>query len=179
MVTADRRKSLTASCRCGAVVLEVAGAPIVHAACYCTSCQEAGRQIEQMPDAPPVLGADGGTDLVLYRKDRVRCMQGGERLDAHRLKPELPTRRMVARCCNSAMFLDFTQGHWLSLYRGRLPDAVPPLEMRIMTAERREGVVLPEDAPNYASHAGKLMGRLLTAWAAMGFRRPKVEGVTA
>jgi hypothetical protein len=171
--------SLTASCRCGAVVLEVAGAPIVHAACYCASCQEAGRRIEQLPDAPQMLDADGGTDFVLYRKDRVRCVQGGEQLEAHRLKPESPTRRMTATCCNSAMFLDFTKGHWLTLYRARMPESVPPLEMRVMTADRREGVALPEDVPNYATHSGKFMWKLLAAWASMGFRTPKVEGVPA
>jgi hypothetical protein len=170
---------LTASCRCGAVVLEVAGAPIVHAACYCASCQEAGRRIARLSGAPPVLDADGGTDCVLYRKDRVRCLQGGERLEAFRLKPESPTRRMVATCCNSAMFLDFTKGHWLTMYRARLPDAVPPLEMRVMTAERPQGVVLPDDASNYAGHTGRLMWKLLTAWAAMGFRAPQVVGVPA
>lgn len=174
-----RHGVLTASCRCGAVVLEAAGAPIAHTACYCASCQEAGRRMEQLPGAPPVLGADGGTDCVLYRKDRVRCVQGGERLEARRLKPDSPTRRMVAACCNSAMFLDFTKGHWLTLYRDRLPEAVPPLEMRIMTADRREDVVLPEDVPNHAAYSGKLMGRLLAAWMLMGFRTPKVEGAPA
>jgi hypothetical protein len=170
---------LTASCRCGAVVLEATGAPIAHTACYCLSCQEAGRRIEQLADAPPVLDADGGSDVVLYRKDRVRCVQGGQRLQAHRLKPESPTRRLVATCCNSAMFLDFTKGHWLTLYRARIPQSVPPLEMRIMTANRPEGVVLPEDAPNSAGHSGKLMFKLLAAWAAMGFRTPKVDGAPA
>jgi len=174
-----QHRSLTASCRCGAVVLEAAGAPIVHTACYCASCQEAGQRIEQLPDAPPVLDADGGTDFVLYRKDRVRCVQGGERLEAHRLKPESPTRRMVAACCNSAMFLDFTKGHWLTVYRARLPEPVPPLEMRVMTADRREGVVLPDDVPNYAGNTAKFMRKLLAAWVLMGFRTPKVEGVPA
>lgn len=132
--------------------------------------------MEQLADAPAVLDADGGTDCVLYRKDRVRCVQGGERLEEHRLKADSPTRRMVATCCNSPMFLDFTKGHWLTLYRARIPQAVPPLEMRIMTADRREGVVLPDDAPNALAHSGKLMGKLLAAWAAMGFRAPKVAG---
>jgi hypothetical protein len=50
--------------------------------------RETGGPIDTLPDAPPVLGADGGTDFVLYRKDRVLCVQGGERLEAHRLKPE-------------------------------------------------------------------------------------------
>ena len=170
---------LTASCRCGAVVIETTGAPTVHAACYCASCQAAGRQIEQLADAPPVLGADGGTDVVLYRKDRVRCAQGGERLEAFRLKPASPTRRIVATCCNSAMFLDFTRGHWLTVYRARLPEDVPPLELRVMTADRPEGVVLPDDVPNHAGQPGGLMWRLLTAWAAMGFRVPKVTGAPA
>ena len=174
-----RHSPQTASCRCGAVVLEVVGAPIVHTACYCASCQEAGRRIEQLPDAPPLLDADGGTDFVVYRKDRVRCVQGGERLEAHRLKPDSPTRRMVAACCNSAMFLDFTKGHWLTLYRASMPGSVPPLEMRVMTADRREGVVLPDDAPNYATHSGKFMWKLLAAWISMGFRRPRVEGAPA
>ena len=169
----------TASCRCGAVVLEVTGAPIVHAACYCASCQEAGRQIESLPGAPPVLDADGGTDVVLYRKDRVRCVHGGDRMGAHRLKADSPTRRMVATCCNSAMFLDFTKGHWLTLYRARLPGPVQALEMRVMTSDRREGVVLPDDAPNYAARSGKFMWKLLAAWVSMRFRTPKVEGIPA
>ena len=112
-----RESTLTASCRCGAVAFEATGAPIVSTACYCESCQEAGRRIEQLADAPPVLDADGGTAFILYRKDRVRCVHGGERLTEHRLKPDSPTRRMVSNCCNSAMFLEFSRGHWLTLYR--------------------------------------------------------------
>lgn len=172
------QKSLTAQCRCGQVAFEIVGAPIVSAGCYCESCQEAGRRIEQLAGAPPVLSADGGTDFVLQRKDRVRCIRGGELLEEHRLKPGSTTRRMVAGCCHSAMFLEFSKGHWLSLYRGRLPEA-PPLEMRVMTQERREGVELPGDVPNYATHSGKFMWRLLSAWVAMGFRVPKVDGVPA
>jgi len=59
-----------------------------------------------------------------------------------------------------------------------LPESVPPLEMRVMTADRCEGVVLPEDVPNYAAHSGKFMWKLLAAWIPMGFRTPKVEGVS-
>jgi hypothetical protein len=175
-VNQKQRASVTVACQCGAVAFEAVGTPIVSTACYCASCQEAGRRLEQLAGAPPVLDADGATACVLYRKDRVRPLRGGERLEAHRLKPESPTRRVVATCCNSAMFLDFTKGHWLTLYRGRLPESAPPLEMRVMTSERREGVELPGDAPNYATYSGRFMWKLLTAWAAMGFRVPKVEG---
>lgn len=139
--------------------------------------QEAGRRHQAASGADAVLAEDGGTDYVLYRKDRVRCSSGGELLEERRLKPESPTRRMVARCCNTAMFLDFTRGHWLTLYRGRLPGGIPPATMRMMTADRPEGVILPDDIANYPGHSGKFMLKLLGAWMAMGFRRPAVEGV--
>ena len=84
---------------------------------------------------------------------------------------------MYARCCNTAMFADFTRGHWLSVYRGRLADNVPPATMRLMTAARPQGVILPDDMTNYPRYSGKFMLKLLGAWAAMGFRRPAVDGV--
>jgi len=165
---------LLAACRCGQVAFAVSGRPIVHTACYCTSCRTAGRAFEQAPGATPVVADDGGTDLVLYRKDRVALVKGGDRLSEHRLTPGSPTRRMLANCCNTPMFLEFTKGHWLSFYRGRFPGNMPPLEMRVMTADRPAGAPLPGDVPNYATHSGKFMWRLVAAWAAMGFRRPKV-----
>ena len=174
-----QQKASTVSCRCGEVVLEAVGAPIAHTVCYCASCQEAGQRIEQLAEAPSVLDADGGTDFVLYRKDRVRCVQGGERLEANRLKPVSPTRRMVAACCNSAMFLDFTKGHWVSVYRARIAEPVGPVQMRVMTAERREDVPLPQDTLNYAGYSGKFMRKLIGARIAMGFRTPKVDGAPA
>ena len=124
-----------------------------------------------------VLAQDGGTDYVLYRKDRIRCIQGGDLLQEQRLKPDSPTRRMHARCCGAPMFADFTKGHWLSVYRGRLPDDMPPATMRLMTAERPAGVTLPDDMANYPGRSGKFMLKLLRAWMAMGFRRPAVVGV--
>lgn len=165
---------LTASCRCGQVAFETTGKPIVSVSCHCQSCQEAGRAFEQVPATPAVRDADGGTGFVLFRKDRIRCTKGGEKLQEHRLKPQSTTRRVVATCCNAPMFLEFSKGHWLSLYRNRLPDGAAPLEMRVMTKDRRDGAELPGDLPNYATHSGKFMWKLLAAWVAMGFRTPKV-----
>ena len=180
MARAEDKIGLTsslASCRCGHVKLEISGAPLLASICFCASCQEAGRLHQALPGADTVLGADGGTSYVLYRKDRVRCVAGGDQLDEVKLKPESPTRRLNARCCNTAMFADFTKGHWLSVYRGRAPADTPPPTMRMMTAARPAGVELPDDMANYPGYSGKLMLRLLGAWMAMGFRRPKVEGV--
>ena len=65
-----------APCRCGKVELEIVGAPILRGICYCASCQAAGRLYRAAPGVDSVLAEDGGTDYVLYRKDRVRCIKG-------------------------------------------------------------------------------------------------------
>ncbi len=139
-----------ATCRCGKVKLEAVGRPILTASCYCASCQDAGHRLGRL------LDPDGGTSVVLYRKDRVQCVSGRQHLEEHRLKPDSPTRRVVATCCNSAMFLDFTKGYWVSIYRNRLPTGAP------------------EDAPNHRGHSARFMLKLVATWMAMGFRTPRL-----
>jgi hypothetical protein len=72
------------------------------------------------------------------------------------------------------MFLDFTKGHWLSMFRNRFPTGAPRLEMRVMAKERRAGVEFADDIPSYSGRSGKLMLKLIAAWIAMGFRRPAI-----
>ncbi len=170
-------KTTSATCRCGKVELQIAGEPILRGICYCKSCQEAGRLHQANTGADAVLTEDGGTDYVLYRKDRVRCVSGGDLLEERRLRADSPTRRMCARCCNTAMFLDFTKGHWLTIYRGRLGEDIPPATMRMMTADRPAGAALADDMTNHRGHSGTFMLKIVRAWIAMGFRRPAVDGV--
>ncbi|WP_332817179.1 GFA family protein [Sphingopyxis sp.] len=166
----------TASCQCGAVTLEMVGKPIVAATCYCHSCQKAGKAFAALTGASGVVGADGGTPYLLVRKDRIAWLSGSDELEEHRLQPDAPTRRFVSRCCNSPMFLEFTKGHWLSIYSARIPEGErPQAEMRTIVKDRPDGVELADDIPNYATPSGKFMWRLLTAWVAMGFRAPPLE----
>ena len=164
----------SAPCTCGQVLLEAVGAPILSAVCYCESCRSAARQFEQMPSAPAVLNGDGGIDDCLFRKDRVKIARGAEHLQAYRVTEASTTRRVVAACCNAPMFLDFTSGHWLTLYRDRLPEDAPPLEMGVMAKDLPAGHVPRDDLPTYPTHPARFMVKLLAAWAAMGFRRPRV-----
>jgi hypothetical protein len=166
--------SIMASCRCGQVEFAISSAPIMHIACYCNSCRTAGLQFQQQ-GAAPIVSEDGGTDVVVYRKDQVALITGQDLLSEHRLKPASPSRRMIATCCNTPMLGEFTKGHWLSFYRGRLPAAIPALEMRVMTADRPAAVSLPTDVPNYAGFSGKFMWKLLTSRVAMGFVKPSVS----
>lgn len=154
------------------------GPAIVTAICYCNSCQQAGERMQSLPGAHRVLDADGGTPVVLQRKDRVTFTRGAARLGEFRLKPDSPTRRVVATCCNTPMFVEFRGGHWLSIYRDRLEAAErPTFEMRTMTEDRRAGVEFADKLPSYRRHSGRFMWRLLLAWAAMGFRAPKLDHV--
>ena len=70
------------------------------------------------------------------------------------------------------MFGDFTKGHWLSLYRKRFAAGAPPVQMRIMTADRGADPMPADGIPNHRGFPASFLWRLLTAWIAMGFRKP-------
>lgn len=161
----------TARCSCGSVELEAIGAPITSAVCYCESCQEGSRQIEALPNGRPVCDPDGGTAMVLYRKDLVECSKGSRLLRGYKIRDESSTKRVVATCCNLAMYLHFEKGHWFSMYLAALRGDVPPLEMRLHTKARPAGGDLPNDVPNYPAYSFKFMAKLFAAWIAMLLRR--------
>lgn len=155
-------------CACERVRLEVDRAPILRAECHCTSCRTAGAALH-------TLEPNGGTRFVLYRKDRVRFVAGAELLREHRLTPTAKTRRVVASCCGTPVFLEFEKGHWLSLYAALWPAASrPAMEMRTMTRDLADPSALPADIPNSKTQSPGFMFKLLGAWIAMGFRVPKI-----
>lgn len=162
-------------CACGEVQFAAHGEPMLSVECCCTSCRTAGGKLEQLPGAPRILGQNGATHLILYRKDRIHFKKGTGLLQEYRLRPESPTRRIVASCCNTPIALDYTKGHWLSLYSCLWSvHTRPPIQMRTMTGDALEGVVLADDVPNHKRYAFSFFAKLLGAWIAMGFKTPKV-----
>jgi hypothetical protein len=168
-------RSIDLSCTCGGVRLRVDASPIASVECYCNSCRAAGGKLQSLAGAPVILGAHGGTRFVLYRKDRVHLTQGSQALKEHRLSDKATTRRIVAACCNTPLFLEFHNGHWLSLYGHLWPaDQLPPLELRTMTSDLADPSTLPRDVTNARWQSLSFYYRLLAAWVAMGFKSPKV-----
>ena len=164
------RESLTARCACGQVELAMHGAPIASIACYCDDCQAGAGKIEALPNAAPVKNPDGGTPYLVYRKDRMECSKGREHLHGLKLRPDSATHRVVATCCNSAMYLGFDDvKHWVDVYHFRVQGAVPPIEMRVCTRYKPAGGELSSDVPSYPRFAPKFLGRLLAARIAMIF----------
>ena len=162
-------------CRCGAVMLELSGPPIVTVECCCTSCRRGAEIIEALPGAPKVRAASGAVPYVMQRKDRMRFVTGSEHLTEFRLVPGSKTRRVVASCCNTAVFTEFQGGHWLSLYGILWPESARPKpQLRTMAADLPDGTHLPSDVPNASKHTIGFIWKLLWAWAAIGFRSPKV-----
>ena len=157
------------ACSCGKVECEATGTPILTVVCYCDDCQRGSRQIETLPNAAPVLDADGGTAYVLYRKDRFECRKGRELLLDLRLEERSPTRRVVAGCCNSAIYLDFEKGHWVSAYRARFQGAVPPIQMRIQTRFKPHPDRAPINLPTYRTFPPLFIAKILFARIAMFF----------
>ncbi|MES2097483.1 MAG: DUF6151 family protein [Pseudomonadota bacterium] len=162
-----QRTIRTSQCSCGRVRCEAAGAPILTAVCYCNDCQAGGHQIEALPGATAVLDPDGGSAYLTYRDDRFACVDGAALLVGYKLRDTAPTQRFVASCCNTAMFLKFAPGHWVSAYRAAFDPPLPAIEMRTNVAHRRSDLPLPQDAPSYQKFPLKLFARLLAARIAM------------
>lgn len=166
------KSGLRARCACGKVVLEARGRPIASAVCYCDDCQEAGRQIEALPGAPPVLDPDAGTSLVMYRRDRLDCVEGADLLKPMKVRPDTPTNRHVAGCCNSVMYLGFDDSkHWVDVFRARIEGEPPPIEARMCTRFLPPGTEVPKDAPSFAGFSPKVVLKVMAARLAMLFGR--------
>ncbi|MBV8406629.1 MAG: hypothetical protein JOY64_03295, partial [Alphaproteobacteria bacterium] len=88
-----------AHCRCGAVEVGAWSEPIVVSACYCDDCQTAAQRLAASANGAPAASADGGTEFMLFRRDRIACTRGADRLQAMRLTAASKTRRMIAGCC--------------------------------------------------------------------------------
>lgn len=170
----DHPSSCSLRCKCGHLTLPAVGQPILTVSCYCSSCQEAARRLSPA-DTSRMVGRDGGTPFVLYRKDRVDFSGSKDALREYRLTPKSPTRRVFASCCGAPMFLEFQNGHWVSVYSSRLPEAQrPPIAMRVVTADAPPGTHFDDRIPTYKTHSARFMARLLWAWVKMGFRSPDI-----
>lgn len=168
--------SMTIGCACGATHIEVSGAPILVSECLCDSCRTAAARFAALPGARNILTDHGATPAAEYRKDRVRFLAGSEQLREFKLKVDAGTRRVVAACCNTPLFLEVKGGHWLSIYLHLWPERDRPKpEMRTMTGDLADASELPDDIPNLKRHTVGFYARLLGAWIAMGFRNPRIE----
>jgi len=160
---------LTSSCQCGKVQCQSVGRPILSGVCYCDDCQAGTASVEMLDGAAKVSDEDGGNHYLTYRDDRFSCVKGAELLQAHQITPDAPTKRMVASCCNTAMFLKFSKGHWTSAYAKRFGNYAPAVEMRTQTQFRKSILPMPDNAPSYRTFGIKLFWRLFTSRLAMLF----------
>ncbi len=165
------RATATVNCVCGQVSVEAIGAPIASVICYCDDCQEGARQIRSLPNAVSIEDPDGGTAYLVYRKDRLTYLKGASLLRPHKIRENSATNRVIATCCNSAMFVGFDDGkHWVDLYRSRCAGDVLPVQMRVCTKFKPHGRAIPTDVPRYSRYPMSLLVKLLLAKAAMVLR---------
>ena len=158
---------MTSSCACGRVEVTATGKPLVCVICYCDDCQHRARQLEELPNCPPVAGPDQGTSVILFRKDRIACSKGASLLKSYKLKESSATNRVVATCCNAAMYMSLDDSrHWVSAYRSRFRGDISPEQMRICTKFAPVGVVLPADLPSYRGYPPNMMAKLVGAMIA-------------
>jgi len=164
---------MTITCACGQVELTLTGKPFLVNICHCDDCQRASSELERLPGAPKILDAFGGTAYALYRKDRVLVTKGHDKLTDHRIEGEKKTRRVVASCCQSPLFLDFEPGHWLSLFRQRFAEPAPPVQRHINTRFMPAGLRLDDGLPQAKGFPLAMIFQLLKTRIAMGKGKPE------
>lgn len=169
-------KTTIIGCTCGKTQLEVHGAPMIVSECLCDSCRIAADRLAALPGGKTMLTRYRATPAAEYRKDRVRILSGRAFLKEFRLTADAGSRRVVATCCNTPVFLEMKGAHWLSIYLHLWPeDTRPKPELRTMTGDLPDPSSLPKDIPNLKTHTISFYAKLFAAWVAMGFRNPKIE----
>jgi len=162
-----------AQCRCGAVEVGAWCDPIVVTACYCDDCQAASERLAASANSAPLAGADGGTDFMVFRRDRIACTRGADRLEAMRLTDTTKTRRMVASCCATPMYVGFDDKRpWVSAFRASFGADAPPVQMRICTRFRRTEPPAKDGLPDHPGYPAAMILRILAVWPLMLFSRP-------
>ena len=156
--------SHVAQCRCGAVEIGAWSEPLVVTACYCDDCQAASERLAASSNSPPLARADGGTEFIVFRRDRIACTRGAENLQAMRLTAATKTRRMVAGCCATPMYVSFDDKRpWASAFRARFG---------ICTRFRRAEDKAKDDLPEHTGYPAAMILRVLAVWPRMLFSRP-------
>lgn len=164
------------SCTCGQTRLKLQGEPILVTECLCDSCRAAAIRLKTLTGGKTTLTPYGATPCAEYRKDRVQILSGNEHLREFRLSDDAGSRRVIAACCNTPLFLEMKGAHWLSVYLNLWPDdARPEAEVRTMTGDLSDPSSLPNDIPNLKSHSMSFYAKLLWAWIKMGFRNSKIQ----
>ena len=170
-----RKQTTRIGCACGQTRLELERDPILVSECLCNSCRVAAARLAALPGAKNILTSYGATACAEYRKDRVQFLSGTEHLKEFRLSVDAGSRRVVASCCNTPIFLELKGAHWLSIYLHLWPGGTrPAVEIRTMVGDLTDASNLPDDIPNVKTHTMSFYMKLLGAWIKMGFRNPKI-----
>ena len=121
----------------------------------------------------PSASADGGTEFMVFRRDRIACTRGAECLEAMKLTAATKTRRMIARCCATPMYVGFDDKRpWVSAFRASFGAGAPPVQMgRICTRFRRAEDKAEDDLPEHEGYPAAMILRVLAVWPRMLFSR--------
>ena len=156
-----------------AVELGAWAEPIVVSACYCDDCQAAAERLAASAASAPAPSADGGTEFMVFRRDRIACTRGVDHLEATKLTQASKTRRMIAGCCATPMYVAFDDRRpWVSALRAPFVADAPPVEMLICTRFRRSEDRASDSLPSHPGYPLAMILRILAAWPSTLFSRP-------
>ena len=164
--TAPAHPVHTAHCACGAVQITLDAAPIAALSCCCDDCQAAAAELEALDGAPAFREPCGGTPAMLFHKTALKITRGRDKLTPYRLREDARTKRMVATCCNSFLYVAFDRGpFWIDVLSARI-DNPPPPRWRIQT--RFLDTDPPGDLKNHPKYPQGLVWRIALAGVLAG-----------
>jgi hypothetical protein len=110
---------------------------------------------------------------MLFRRGRIACTRGADRLQASGLTDASKTRRMIAGCCTTPMYLAFDDRRpWVSAFRASFGVDAPPVEMRICTRFRRPEDTAEDGLLSYPGYPLAMVIRILATLPLTLFSRP-------
>ncbi len=151
-------------CDCRKVRLRLHGACEASTICHCAECQTAAVVFRDQFDRN-IAEPGGGTTFGIWRKDRVECVMGADHLAGHRLVEESPSRRVIATCCDTPMFIDRKGRPWIGVFSDRFPDDRRPQPRwrtfcKDLADEPRDGFTIPR-------HSGYSLPLATRRWKAL------------
>ncbi|WP_133648242.1 GFA family protein [Paraburkholderia flava] len=151
-------------CQCGTVEISAWAQPMMVSTCYCDDCQAAGQRHAASGSSAPMSGADGGTEFMVFRRGSIACTRGADLLQPAKLTSHTKTRRMIASCCATPMYVAFDDKRpWVSAFRAPFGADAPPVEMRICTRFRRAEEAVDDGVRSHSGYPPAMMVRILAA----------------
>ena len=111
--------------------------------------------------------------VMVFRRDRIACTRGANRLEATKLTQASKTRRMIAGCCATPMYVAFDDKRpWVSALRALFGAMRRRRKCGSAPGSDDRKTRFNDGLPSHPGYPFAMILRVLAAWPGMLFSRP-------